>query len=314
MLKPVRNSAFRTKNDLAKSVNYADVSVPQIETKPAARINISAAVRKHPFLAAAPLILALVVGVPYALQHTRKEYRAEATIHVSPNYFKNLQEERAQIQVSYGRLVNQQILTLGRYDVLADSLKKLDAKGIKFREAGESEQEAVARLVSKLDIRPIADSYEVQVAMTGDNQEWMAPMVNTIVDTYLEKERHEEMADRSNRLTTLQEAKTRIDDTLTRKLDQQVKLSQSLKVADLDKATPADDALLTGALQAREEARRKRIEAEAQIAIMTSTAAGNKNALTAQAEESVANDPGLRDLTTSLLQQQLRSCAPTSKV
>jgi uncharacterized protein involved in exopolysaccharide biosynthesis len=304
MLKPVRNSAFRTKNDLAKNVSYTDVSVPQVESKPPSSLDISSAVRRRPFLAAAPLLLALLVGVPYAFQHARKEYRAEATIHVSPNYFKNLQEERAQIQVSYGRLVNQQILTLGRYDVLAEALKRLESKGIVWRNPNESEPEAVARLMTKLDIRPIPDSYEVMIAMNGENQAWLAPVVNTIVDTYLEKERNEEMADRSSRLTTLKEAKTRIDETLQRKLEQQVKLSQQLKVADLDKATPADDALLTGALQAREAARRKRIEAEAQISIMTSMPAGNsKNALTAQAEEAVANDASLHALTTSLLQR-----------
>src|SRR5882724_268986 len=123
MPKPVRNTAMR-QSDKTRVATFADArpATAPIETNAVNSMDVSAAVRKRPWLAAAPFLLALLVGVPYALRTSSHEYHAEATIYVSPTYFKNVQSDREQLQVPYGTLVNQQILTIRRYDILREAL------------------------------------------------------------------------------------------------------------------------------------------------------------------------------------------------
>lgn len=306
MPKPVRNSLVRSQSDkrVATFADTRSASAP-IETNAVSSLDVSAALRKRPWLAAAPFLLALLVGVPYALRTSANEYHAEATIYVSPTFFKNLQSDREQVQIPYGTLVNQQILTIRRLDILKEALIRLEGKEIYWRAPGETEAASVARLAAKLEIRPIPDSYEVLIGLSGPKQEWLAPIINTIADTYLEKERSEELLDRSNRFATLTSAKAKIDAALQLKLDQQSKISATLRVANLDKAPPVDDTLLAGARQALEEAKRKRIEAETQIKVMSANAGNGKSVLTTAAEESVANDSGLRTFSNFLLQKTI---------
>ena len=306
MMAKARNTAMRTtQSDKNRITTFAEPrpAPMQVEIPTGNGIDIAAAIRKRPYLAAAPFLLALLVGVPYALRTARNEYHAEASIYVSPTYFKNLQSDKEQLQVPYSTLVNQQILTIRRFDILSAALKRLELKGIQWREPGETEMSSVTRLVQKLEIRPIPDSYEVLIGLTGNQQEVLAPIVNTIADTYLEKERSEELTDRSNRFATLTAARAKLEGSLQQKLEQQAQLSGVLKVANLDKAPPVDDTLLASARQALEEARRKRIEAETQLQIMTATAGNGKSALSVSAEEAVSNDPSVRSFSTYLLQR-----------
>lgn len=305
MLKPTRNLALRPQSEKSRIATFAEArqAVAPVEHPAANRIDISAAIRKRPLLAAAPLVLALLAGLPYVMRNTKQEYRVEASIYVSPTYFKNLQTDREQLQVPYGTLVNQQVLTIRRYDVLSESLKRLETKGIQWRNSGESEAASIARLLSKLEIRPIPDSYEVLIGLSGPKQEWLAPIVNTISDTYLEKQKAEELAETSSRFTSLNSAKDRMEAALRHRLEQQAQVSANLKVSNVDRAQPVDDTLLAGARQALEEARRKRIEAEGQIQVMSAAAANGKNPLSVVAEESAAGDAGLRTLSNFLLQR-----------
>jgi succinoglycan biosynthesis transport protein ExoP len=306
MPKPVRNAPVRTQSDKNRVATLTDgrPMAAVVEGAGPTSVDVSAAIRKRPLLAAAPILLALLIGVPYALRSVSREYHAEAAIYVSPTYFKNFQDDREQLQISYATLVNQQILTIRRYDILSEALKRSETLGVQWRTPGESEPAAIARLTTALDVRPIPDSYEVVIGLSGSNQKWLAPMVNSIANAYLDREREEQMSDRSSRVEALTTARAKIDEALKSSLDQQSGLSEKLMVANLDKAPPVDDMLLSAVRQAREEARRKRIEAEAQISIMEPPLGGvGKDPLTAIAEETVANDSGLRMSTNYLLQR-----------
>ena len=306
MPKPARNTTIRTtqsdKNRIA-TFSEARSAGAQADSPSGSGINISAAIRRRPFLAAAPILLAILLGVPYALKTARNEYHAEASIYVSPTFFKNLQADKEQLQVPYSTLVNQQILTIRRSDILSAAIKRLELQGVNWRTPGETETAAVARMMASLQVRPIPDSYEVLIGLNGNNKDSLAVIVNTVADTYLEKERSEELTDRSNRFSTLTAARAKIETTLQQRLEQQSQVSAVLKVANLDKAPAVEDTLLAGARQALEDARRKRLEAETQVQIMTAAAGNGKSALTSSAEETVANDPNVRTFSNYLLQR-----------
>ena len=176
---PIPQNATRVNDDRNTVTSLMDVRPAPAKVEPASMggIDLPAALRKRPLLALAILILTLLAAAPYLLRKVPRTYHAEAAIYVSPTYFKNLQQDREQLQISYTTLVNQQILTLRRYDILHEALMRLEGQGIKYREPGESEEAAVARLTKDLDVQHIADSYEVLVGLDSPAHDWVAPIV-----------------------------------------------------------------------------------------------------------------------------------------
>jgi succinoglycan biosynthesis transport protein ExoP len=305
MQKPARNT-FGLPQDPGKLASLAEArqAAPKMESAPS-RIDVSAALRKRPYLGLVIFALVIFAGAPAVMKPRAKEYRAEATIYVSPTVLKNLQGDRDTIQISYETLVNQQIMTIRRYDVLSESLKRLQKAGIRWSEPDETEAAAVDRLAKALDVLHIPDSYEILVALNGPNREALAPVVNTIANVFVEKQKGEDQAAHAVRMAALRSAQGHIDAQLQQKLQQQADLSEKALVASLDKAGPAQDNLLSASRTALVEVRRKRMEAEMQVATLTAASQAGGSALTALAEESVANDYNTRMLTNSLLQRSL---------
>lgn len=277
---------------------------PQVELASGGGLDILAAVRRRPFLTLLVFAVCLAAGAQYVLRHVPREYHAEASVYVSPTYFKNLQQDREQLQISYTTLVNQQILTIRRFDILQEALDRLQKQGIQWRKPGESEEAAVERLAGALDIKYIPDSYEVTVGLNGPTAGQLAPILNTITETYVGTEKQEEMSGRSSRLAALSAEQSTVAVALQQKLDQQTEFSQKLTTLNLDKAATVDDSLLTSARQALEDAHHKRVEAEAQLAILQGSRDGSITGLLGTlAEEAVTSDPNARPLLDSLLQR-----------
>jgi capsular polysaccharide biosynthesis protein len=276
---------------------------PRVELASHGGLDVRAAVTRHPLLAFLVFAGFSLAGARYVMKHVPREYHAEASVYVSPTYFKNLQQDREQLQISYTTLVNQQILTIRRYDILREALKRLQKQGIQWRKAGESEEAAVERLAGALEIKYIPDSYEVTVGLNGKTPEQLAPILNTVTDTYVETEKQEEMSDHTSRLEALAAEQNTVAITLQQKLDQQAQFAQKLTTLSPDKASSEDYELLTGARQALEDAHRKRVEAEAQLTILQAKDGSGKNLLSTLAEEAATSDPNARPILDSLLQR-----------
>jgi polysaccharide biosynthesis transport protein len=302
---PAKTTSPHTDHGMVASLMDVRPAAPKVEPSSMGGIDVPAAIRKRPFLVIVTFALTMLAGAPYLMRKAPREYHAEAAIYVSPTYFKNLQQDREQLQISYSTLVNQQILTLRRYDILREALKRLEQKGIHWRKPDESEEAAVARLTKDLDVQHIPDSYEVLVGLDEPERDWVAPIVNTVANTYLDKGKEDELSDRNDRMTALTTELSNIQVELQKKLEEQSALSQQLMTVSLDKATPVDDTLLAAARQAREDARHRRMEAEAQLSVMEATnGGGTKSPLGVLAEEAVSNDPDLHLLTNSLIQRR----------
>lgn len=276
---------------------------PQVELASTGGLDVLAALRRRPLLALAIFFVGLLAGARYVLGHTPREYHAEASVYVSPTYFKGLQQDREQLQISYTTLVNQQILTIRRYDILREALDRLQKQGIQWRRPGESEEAAVERLAGALDIKYIPDSYEVSVGLNGPIAEQLAPILNTVAETYVGTVQQDEMSDRSKSLAALANEQSVVATSLQQKLDEQAQFSQKLTTLNLDKAATADDELLTSARQALEEAHRKRVEAETQLTTLQAKDASGTNLLSTLAEEAVTSDPNARPLLDGFLQR-----------
>src|SRR5271165_5685486 len=173
-------------NERSAVVGFADArsSEPKVVIGSSFEINPLAALRRRPLLSVFAFLLPFLAAIPF-LRNVPQEYHAETTLYVSPTYFKNILSNREPLQTSYGVLVNQQILTIRRYDVLSEALDRLESQGIVWREPRESRRSAVSRLAAQLEVQPISDSYEVSIGLTGRQREWLAPIVNTVATTYL---------------------------------------------------------------------------------------------------------------------------------
>src|ERR1019366_6772120 len=87
-------------SDHALVANFTDVRPPAPKVEPASMggIDVAAAMRKRPLLVIATLVLTLLAAAPYLLRRAPRVYHAEAAIYVSPTYFKNVQQDREQLQ------------------------------------------------------------------------------------------------------------------------------------------------------------------------------------------------------------------------
>jgi uncharacterized protein involved in exopolysaccharide biosynthesis len=300
-------SAGRHSREQISVPNLRDLrqAPPQVELASSGGLDVLAAVRRRPLLTLAIFSVCALAGARYVLSHTPRDYHAEASVYVSPTYFKGLQQDREQLQISYTTLVNQQILTIRRYDILREALDRLQKQGIQWRRAGESEEAAVDRLAGALDIKYIPDSYEVSVGLNGPVAEQLAPILNTVAETYVGTVQQDEMSDRSKSLQALSAEQNSVATSLQQKLDEQAQFSQKLTTLSLDKAATADDELLASARQALEEAHRKRVDAETQLTILQSKDGSGKDLVSTLAEEAVTSDPNARPLLDGFLQRMV---------
>jgi capsular polysaccharide biosynthesis protein len=297
------NSETKNKPQMIANLQDLRPDVPKVELASQGGIDVIAAVRKRPYLTLGIMLVCVLAGAKYVLRRVPHQYHAEAAIYVSPTYFKNLQQDREQLQISYSTLVNQQMLTIKRFDILGEALDRLQKQGIQWRVPGESDDAAVERLAEQLDIQHIPDSYEVLIGLNGPSAEQLAPILNTITDTYLEKGKQDELLDRSTRLAALTAEQNTVAPALQQKLDEQTRFAEKLTTVGGDKAT-LDDTLLTGARKALEDAHQKRVEAEAQLAILQSPPDGKGNSLLSTlANEAASNDPNARPLINGFLQR-----------
>ena len=90
-----------------------------------------------------------------------------------------------------------------RYDVLAETLEKLEEKGIYWRGLRESEQSAVARLKRALEITHVPESYQISIGLRAKNPQNLAAVVNCLAETFILKARAEEFYGEGSRVATL---------------------------------------------------------------------------------------------------------------
>lgn len=266
------------------------------------KINVWRSLKSHALPSAAVTLAVFGLGAAVLSRHSAY-YEATSVIYVSPTFPATLTADREQ-ERPYESYIEEQAHTITRYDVLADALHKL--KPGMWQRPGESEESAVDRLQKSLNAKRDGFTYQVEITLGGYQPQYLAEVVNTITQTFLEKTKSEEFYGRDDRLTALRQARAELQKELDDKLREQGQLSQNLGVAVIsDDSSDQMDAQVATLQTELTEARAKRIEAEANLSALEKQQPNAPNqALNAAADEIIAADPGLIALKSSLSQKR----------
>ncbi len=282
---------------------------PSAEKPNGSRINPIASIKKHPILILSVFVLIIVLGSPLAWIKGKSTYSTSAVIFVSPKFLANLQDDKEfelQSNSQYREYVQQNVRTINRYDIVAESLDKLGDKKSLWVHKGESFRHAVERLQGTLEISPIPDTYQIAISLEGDKPEGLAEVVNSVVKTFVVKEKSEELYASDTRIANLIKDRTSLQEEIARNQDRRTEIAQEVGVSTFTEnyANPYDK-LLIDAKEALASARRDDIQAEAQLgSVDIKQRAEGAQALRAYAQDLASKDPALTSLQSNLSQRR----------
>ena len=266
------------------------------------RINVIKSVKLHPVTTLMVALLVLGLGLAVIASH-KPHYVAASAIYVSPTPIKTLVEDR-ELEHPYDSYIQETVHAIDRYDVLAEAIRKMPPGT--WRYTNESERAAVLRLQEALAIGRVGLSYQVEIGIEGPRPEHLADIVNTVTNVYIEKAKSEEFYGRDDRLASLKDEQTRIQNETDALLQEQDKITKALGVASFNSKGPNHIDDENSRVQSElTVAREQRIQIESQLASLN---AGDSSApdspINNAADEAIANDPGLSALKASLSQKR----------
>jgi Mrp family chromosome partitioning ATPase len=271
--------------------------------------------RKHYQLSRKIFIVVFLLGLPLSWFVGAPYYAATAIIHVSPRVSNILQENKEQDYSSteqYKQFLEQQAGTVARYDLLLSAFKKLGNNVSIWQLPKETERRAAERLQSALIITPVNDTYLLSVTLESKKKEGLDEIVNTVVETYVENAKENQLIYASKeRSQLLYEEQKRLNDIISTKKKHLVSIAQELGVTTfVDTTINPYDALLTTSQAAYSNAQRERLVAEASLLLFENTkdtkdTKDDKSAaLDAVVTEIIYKDPGLTSLKTNMYQRR----------
>ena len=293
---------------------------PSFETQPQPSLSYSApppprnmgrqirrAYQLHPVLAWMVAVLASLGLVAFALSRG-PFYEATALIYVQPEKARVATDlsDGAYDSMRYDSYIQQQKQTLLRSDVLSEALAQAEkASGHPiWTLPKETPHTAMVRLQKNLKVERETGSYQLSVTLGGSDPKGLAALLNSIVRTYIMKQRLDELGQSDQQLALLMEERKRVQDELETDRAEEVDLSKNLGVADVSSSsampgsnTPATHQFDTELAVLRNQladARAARTTADAQLQSVQSAAGGGPDKpLDAAAQQTLENDPGL---------------------
>jgi uncharacterized protein involved in exopolysaccharide biosynthesis len=268
--------------------------------------------RMHRLLAFSCGIVVFVGLVIFAINRN-PFYKTSALVYVQPMKTKTGADslDGAYDPIRYDSYIQQQLQTVRRSDILTAALKEaaIRAGHPVWVLPGESEQSAVARLQGELKVEREEGSYQLSISLGGSDPASLTTMVNAIVDSYISKERSDELAQSDQQLQVLKQDELGILEDLDESSQEQVELSSTLGVADpaVDgvKASNPYDAQLTQLRTQLADARAAHAIASAKLSLVTGSSPQSANSLNAAADEIYVNDdPGISSLKTTISQRR----------
>jgi polysaccharide biosynthesis transport protein len=285
-----------------KNFSQSQPSQPLAPVDWRSRIDVPRSLRLHKMTATLITLLTLGLGVALAVRH-RAKYEATSVVYVSPNFHATLVTNQEQ-EYPYDSYIEEQVHSVTKYNVLVDAIGKLKP-GV-WQAPGESIESAVDRLQNSLRVARDGQSYQVQITLLGSDPTHLAEIVNAVTDSYLDSIKGEEFYGRDERLESLRQARTEVQNELNDKLREQTQISQSLGVAVISSdATDQIDAQVAKLRTDLTAAHEQRIQAEAQLSALANGGADTpSDALNSAADEIIASDPSLLALKSSLSQKR----------
>ncbi|WP_036246501.1 GumC family protein [Methylococcus capsulatus] len=261
--------------------------------------------RRHRRIALMVMAVVVVFGAGFAWVKGKAVYSATAVLYVAPHFVNILKESKELDIPAYDQFIEHQALTVPRYDILLESLAKLGDRRYVWQKKKESDRRAAERLQAALEVKPVKDSYLITVTLESTTPDHLDELVNTIVDTYLEKSRESDsFFARNVRLTSLRERRGQIQGEIDAKLARRTEIAQELSVTTFSEqlASPYDK-LLIESQNALAMAQRNRLASEAALALFEDRKSG-QDAIAAAAFDTIQKDPGLISLKGSLYKRR----------
>src|SRR5579871_3466449 len=148
-------------------------------------------------------VLALSVGiavfaglVSFAIRRT-PFYKTSALVYVQPMKTKTVTDslDGAYDPIRYEGYIQQQLQTIRRSDILTAALKEAANRAghSVWVLPGEPDQSAVARLQGELKVEREEGSYQLSIELGGSDPATITTLVNAVVDSYISKERSDEL-------------------------------------------------------------------------------------------------------------------------
>lgn len=283
--------------------NKAPISTPGM--------NPIASIFTHPKMVVAIALVIIVIGVPFAWVKGTASYTASALVQISPRYMKNMrddQELNLPSPMEYIQYVKQQTQNIRRFDLMYETVKRLEARGIPWVLPGEKVERAAERLGNSLIIAPIPESYTVQVSLNGKLRWSLAAIVNTAIEVYIEHNRSELLYGKDQRDAALNKRAEALQAELDGKMSRRTAIAQQLGVSTF---SPSDlnpfDKLYVEAADALLKARRKRMEAEAKLRAFDTN--GEQEPGLQSPKEVMSTDPAFGAIRAALLKRRTDALA-----
>jgi uncharacterized protein involved in exopolysaccharide biosynthesis len=271
-------------------------------------INVAASLRRHWYVSAVVLLFLAGCGAFVLWKKAKPDYESNSVVYLSPKFPKMLAGD-TEVELPYDSYVQDQVQTVTRHDIIADSISKLPyavryKRGLPAPYEGPALPYEIEVLQKALEVRRVGSTYEMSIALHGATPNGLAEIVNTVTDTYVERMKSEEFYGLDDRLNTLRQEKIRLQKEMDDSLAEQAQLMQQLGVATLSTKEGGNnvyDSTLQKLSEEQVTARMQRQAAEAQLgAVVKGSGPGGSTVMDANADEAIASDPGLAGVRTSL--------------
>jgi uncharacterized protein involved in exopolysaccharide biosynthesis/Mrp family chromosome partitioning ATPase len=260
----------------------------------------------HPRLALAIFIAVLIASIPLVFIKGKTYYAATATVQVMPRYMKNLRDDGElsfPSNTQYREFRQQQAKSVLRYEIVRDALRSLGEEAGLWRLPGESERLAVDRLRRLIAVRPIPDTYLIEVSLQTEKKEGLANLVNAVVNVYLERMQEERVYGSDVRVRNLEERQAELLKSINDKTDRRTELALQLGTSAFSGVEENPyDRVLADLRVALAKARQARFDAEAKLDAFVKR--GETDIETRSIQEAVLIDPGLANLKSNLFKRR----------
>jgi len=297
-----------TPGTLGPMPGAGSASGPDGEPKklPSRGINPIRSVLSHRLLAFSTLVIVSgLAGPPIVYLKGKHVYQTESSIYVSPRFAKNLEQDQELLLESntqYREFVQQQVRTINRFDIVYAALQKLGDKRFLWQRRDEPDRLAAERLQGAIEVKPVADTYQITIGMEGKKPEGLAEVVNAVVESYISIFKTEELYGSKQRIEALSAERANILEEIQVNTERKTELAQELAVTTFNDSNPNPyDQLFQKVNDSYLQARRMRFEAEAQLATIAGKASGTLHSLAA---DMAAHDPGISSLKANLNQRR----------
>ncbi len=291
-------------------------------------IDVAGSLRRHWLIAAVAFLVIIAGGVFLLLKKAKPDYESHSVVYLSPKFPKLLSGD-TEVELPYDSYVQDQIQTVTRYDIIADSITKLPyavryRRGLTPSYVGPALPYEIQLLQKQLEVKRVGSSYEVSIGLHGVTPNDLAEIVNTVTETYVERMKNEEFYGLSDRLDTLRQEKLRLQQQMDSSMAEQAQLMEQVGVATMPSKEGESDSYDETTQKLNEElvtARMQREAAEAQLATaVNANSSGGSTVMDATADEAIVADAGLSAVRTSLisrraaLQQEMSGLRPDHPV